>query len=765
MTILADLRYSFRRLVANPAFTIPAVLALAIGIAGNAALFAVVNAVWLKPLPFGHPETLVEIEQPRRELPLAELNTARTLSSVGAFTGRGFPVGPAGEAVNVFGFRVSANLFQVLDVQPAFGRGFAPRDEDEHVAMLSYDYWLRRGHAKALVIGGETYTIIGAMPPGFGLQVNDGSIFVPYRLTQGRIVARLAPGASAAQAEAEATALIPPRAGERLRVRPAVEAFRTNDASTIVRLEAAVGLVLLITCANIGNLTSVRASARRREFAIRAAIGAGRAEILRQLVAESLLLGTAGGAAGLLVTAGCLRFVAASLPGNLIRQVRGGLLLDWVVIAFTGGVSVAAVLLFGMLPALGALRFDLMASLRDSSAGAAPGRARTTRLLVIGEVALALVLLAGAGLTIKSLAGLERADLGFRPERVLRAAVDLLPARYPRPEQRAAVFAEIVRRVNAIPGVEATGVIAPQLFPFGGPRVRGARFEIEGRPDLGPRAEVYFAGPAYLRAVTIPLRRGRWFTDADTTTSEKVAVLAESVARRWWADEDPIGRRVRLNADDPESQWATVVGVIGDVRNPLAPEVQPTVYRPFAQSPQSGAALFVRAAGAPSGLIEPVRKVLRSVDPTAPQFRAAILEDAMYDYVSQQRFTTRLLVFFGALGLLLAAAGIYGVTRCWVGARAPEIGVRMALGAGRADVIKLVLSSAGKALTAGVVVGLAGAVALQQVIASELHGVSPLDPSVFAAVGALLAAIGIGAAYLPARRAAGIDPLAALRHE
>jgi predicted permease len=759
----SDLRYSFRRLTSSPGFTIPAVLALALGIGGNAALFAVVNALLLRPLSFGHPEALVEIEQPRRELPLVELNQAHTLAGEGAFLARGFPVGRTGESVNVFGFRVSPNLFRVLDVQMFRGRRFVDGEEGGRVAVLSYEYWRRSSSPATLVIGEESYTVVGVLPPEFVLQVNDGNIFVPYRLEQGRIVARLATGATLEQAQAEATAILQPKPQERIRVRPVIESFRTNDASIILLLEVAVGMVLLITCANIGNLISVRAAGRRREFAIRAAIGAGRGRLLRQLAAESALLGLAGGIAGLGLAGLSLDFVSANLPGNLVRAVRGGLTLDWRVVAFTAGVSILAVLLFGMLPALGALRFDLMASLRDAS-GSAPRRGRMAELLVVGEVAMALMLLVAAGLMVKSLAGLERADLGFRPARVLRGAVDLLPARYPRAEQRVAVFAEITRRLEALPGVEAVGLAGPQLFPFGGPRVRGSRFEIEGRPDLEPRAEVYFGDPGYPRSVGVPLRAGRWFTASDTLASEPVSVLAESLAQRWFADDNPIGRRVRLSADSPQSVWTTIVGIVGDVRNPIAPAVQPTAYRPFAQVPTTGGVFYVRAAGSASALAQPMRRVLKDIDPTAPQFRTAMLESAVHDYVSQQRFTTRVLGFFAALGLLLATAGIYGVMRCWVTARVGEIGVRMALGAARRDVIGLVLWSAGRAVAAGVTLGIAGAVAIQRVIASELHGVSPVDPVVFGVVGLMLGIAGIAAAYLPARRAAGIDPLAALRH-
>lgn len=404
----------------------------------------------------------------------------------------------------------------------------------------------------------------------------------------------------------------------------------------VLLLQATASLVLLITCANIANLSLVRAAARRKEFAIRTALGAARSQLVGELLAESALLGAMGGALGLLLAGWSRNFLQANLPGNIGRSLRGAeaLSIDYRVLAFTAGVSLLAVLLFGLMPAISSLRFDVMAALKDSTKGSTPHRQRMGQLLVVAEVALALMLLIGAGLTFKSLIGLQNANLGFSPDHVLRGAVDLPSSRYPRPDQRVAVFDEITRRCRALPGVETVGVLAPQFYPFGGPRVRGALFEMQGQKEAEARAEVYIVNPDYFRSVRIPLLKGRLFTEGDTASSAPVALISEIVGRRYFGQQDPIGRMIRLQAESEDSPWVMIVGVVGNVRNPVAPDVQPTAYRPFAQAPTSGAILTIRTAGDPLALVEAVRRELRAVDPAAPELRAAGLERAVWDYVS-----------------------------------------------------------------------------------------------------------------------------------
>jgi predicted permease len=550
-------------------------------------------------------------------------------------------------------------------------------------------------------------------------------------------------------------------------VRLLADAFIPDTASTVLLLQTALMFILLITCANVGNLLLVRANSRRKEFAIRAAIGAGRWRALRQLMTEGALLAILGGAAGLMVSYLCIELLRTQLPGNISRRLRGAeaLSIDHQVLAFTAGISLLIVFIFALAPALISMPANLMTCLRESAKGSSPPRQRLGQILIVVEIGLALMLLVGTGLTLKSLMGLRKVNLGFSADHVFRTALDLVPSRYPTARQKARVFTEIVQRLEKLPGVENVGVIAPQVFPFGGARVRGSLFQIFGHTDVEARAEVYTANPSYFHAVRIPLLKGRGFTDADNAESTPVAIIGEIVANRYWKLDDPICRRIRLNADRTDSPWVTVVGVVGDVRNPLALEAQPTAYRPFAQNPTSGAVLMMRTSNDPMLLTNPVRAELRLIDPTMPEFRVANLEVEVANYISPQRFTTSVLGCFAGVGLLLASAGVYGVMRYWVSARIPEIGLRMALGANTRDVFRLVMGKAAAPSLVGIVFGIAGAVAVQKVIASELYGVSPLDPAVFAGVTAVMGFVALLAAFLPARSAARIDPLIALREE
>jgi predicted permease len=405
-----------------------------------------------------------------------------------------------------------------------------------------------------------------------------------------------------------------------------------------------------------------------------------------------------------------------------------------------------------------------MTTLRDTTRGTAGGRNRLGSLLVSTEIALAVMLCVSAGLTLKSLAGLQNQNLGFSADHVLRAAVDFAPSRYAQPQQRVAIFAELEKRLAALPGVETVGLIAPQFFPFGGPAVRGAPFEIQGRIPSDPRAEVYFAGSDYFRSVRIPLLKGRVFAGADKLDSTPVAILSRSVAERYWGTDDPIGRQIRVDLSRNDSPWLTIVGVVGDVRNPLALRDQPTIYRPFAQVPSTGGVFFIRTTS-DSLSMAAIQGELRAVDPTAPELRVESLEKGVHNYVSPQRFTTSIFGFFAALGLLLAGFGVYGVMRFWVTVRVPEIGVRLAIGAQKADVMRLILGRAARTALLGLLTGLAGAIALQRVMAGVLYGVSPTDPIVLAAVALVMGVAALAAALGPAIWASRVDPIEALRHE
>ncbi len=765
------MRESLRVFRKQPGFAAAVVLVLALCIGANSALFTVVNALLLRPLPFPHSEQLVEVSIPERRAQLEDLEPARSIESVGAFGPWNIAVTGADGVRMAYSMRVTADLIPLLRIRPALGRALTRADFGGNVVMIGYEYWKTLGAApdiagRTLTLDGEPYSIAGVLPADFFLAVRDIKLLVPNLRAAGRTIARLHPGVTPSQAQAEIASLVP---GGRAQVTRLASAFQSDDFQPIVLLQATAGFVLLITCVNLANLQLVRGLARRREFAIRTAIGASRARLILQLARESAMLAAAGAALGLLFTRVLHDVILAILPVHIVRRLSGAdpLALDARVVAFTCGVGLITILLFGLLPGLLSVRFDVMARLRDAARGSSGERQRIGQALVAFEVALALMLLAGAGLTFKNLTRLQSQYLGFRPNGVLRAMTDFSATRYARPEQKTALFREVERRIGDIPGVARVGIVAPQAFPFGGPRVRGSPFEILGKPEVEARAEVYAANPSYLDSIQLPLLRGRWFTDTDTTSNQPVAVLSDTVAHRYWGEEECLGRSVRLNADRADSVWATVVGVVGDVKNPVAGHWQPTAYRPFAQTPSSGAVLMVRASVAdPLSLAPSVRRELHAIDPTAPEFRiVATLDAAVRDYVSPQRFTTTLLAVFAAIGLALAAAGVYGVMRYWVASRTGEIGIRVALGAQRWSVLCLVLGRAATAAGAGVAGGLAGAIAIRKVMATQLVGVSGADPAVLGPVAAAIFAVALLAAWAPARRASRIDPAEVLRGE
>jgi len=764
------MRQCLRAFRGQPGFSATAVLVLGLCIGLNSALFTVVDALLLRPLPFPLSEQLVEISLPERHAQL-DLERARSIETVGAFLPWNFAVaGPDGVHL-AYGFRVTPNLIPLLQFQPAFGRALARGDFGSNVVMIGYEYWKTLGArpdiaGQTVDLDGQPYLIAGVLPADFFLEVRDVQLVVPNLRNGGRTIARLRPGFTPAKAQAEIATLL---AGGRARVALLARALRSNDSRPVLFLLATAGFVLLITCANLANLQLVRGLARRREFAIRTALGASHARLVLQLTGECALLAAAGAALGLMISRALHDEILAILPPNVARRLAGAdaLALDGRVYAFTAIIALLTILLFGLLPALSSLRFDVMTRLRDAARGSSRERRRFGQTLVTVEIALALLLLSGAGLAFKSLTRLQNHYLGFRPEKVLRTLTDFSATRYPRAEQKAALFEEVQSRIHKIPGVASVGIVAPQAFPFGGPAVRGSLFEILGKPGVEARAEVYRANPEYLDSIHLPLLRGRWFTNADTISSLPVTVVSQTVARRYWGGEECVGRRVRLNSDSDDSDWTTIVGVVGDVRNPIADPWQPTAYRPFAQTPSSGAVLMIRSlADDPASLAPSIRRELHAIDPTAPELRfMAALDAAVRDYISPQRFTTMLLAMLAAIGLALAASGVYGVMRCWTASMTGEIGIRLALGAQPSNVLRLVLGRASTAAALGVAAGLAGAIALRQAMATQLIGVSAVDPLVLGSVAVVLFGVALLAGWLPAIRASRIDPAEALRSE
>lgn len=734
---MESFRSAVRALRSRPGSSALIVLALGLGIGANCALFTVVNGLLLRSFPFDRPAELVELTPPAPDM--------QSVDGPERFVAFVFNI--AGESR--FGYKVSPRLFEVLGVRPILGTGFeggAPQ------VALSYDYWRRTSGDPAIVgtamtISAKSYTIVGVMPAGFGLISRDGNVFVrDSEFSGGRSIARLKAGVTVETARTELERLVRGRA----QVVPISRAYRRDNAGSLLLLQSAVLLVLLITCANAGTLRLSANLARRREFAIRTAVGASRGQLISQQMIESAILAGAGCALGLGVALASLGPLERALPASISRFLLGEqvLSIDANVFGFSAALALTAMLVAGLPAALSSLRFDVMSVLRDSARGSGPGRQRMAQGIVAAEIAVAVVLATAAGLSLKSVARLEAADLGFSADQVLRAMVDVKPA----------ALGPLVARVEALPGVEHVGLVAPQVFPFGGPLVRGARFAIDGRPDTEARAELYTANPAYFRAIRLPLLRGRLF---DRTEPAPVVLVSDVVARRHWPDGGAVGAVIRFG----EGPAMTVIGVVGDVRNPVGADVQPTAYRPLAPGERGAVTLMIRTANVPMALAAALEAEVRAIDATAPRPRTADLETEVGAYLTPQRFTASLFGGFAIAGLLLAALGVYGVTQVWTRMRMPEFGVRLALGARPVNLMTIVLRSAARVCAWGVGVGLAGAFLAGRAIESELYGLDSADPWVFGVTTAVLTFASLAAAVAPAWRATKADPLAALKRE
>ena len=813
--LLQDLRYGARSLLKSRSFTLLAVVVLALGIGANSAIFSVVNAVLLRPLPYPEPERLVVlwgdnvntdrhavVSYPDLEDWRAQ---AQSFEHVAAFNQAGTLLRGEGEPEPLSGADVSADLFPMLRIQPALGRAFT-REEDragaDPVVLISHGLWQRRFNSDPRVVGrqirlgagGVSTTVLGVLPEGFSFPPQSGrtdfvrpvAAVIGERTTRRGsyslpVVARLKPNVTARQATEEMRAI-----GERLEQQYPDEGFRLGSAlvpleeevagrgvrRSLYVLLGAVGLVLLIGCANVANLLLARAAARHREIAIRTALGASRLRVVRQLLTESLLLSSAGGALGLLIAAWGVDLIVAAGPA--LPRLRG-VTLDLPVLAFTAAVSALTGVVFGLAPALSAARVDLQESLKEGgrSATAGAGRSRLRSALVVSEVALSLVLLVGAGLLIRSFANLVGVNPGFDPENVVATNVSLARQKYPEADRQQAVFAEMIGRLQALPGVESAGAIYP--LPLGG-TTTGNTFVIEGRPaprpSDKPSANYRAVSPDYFRAMRMSVTRGRAFTERDTTDAPQVVVVNETFARKFFAGEEALGKRVAIERAGPGGaevqQPREIVGVVGDVRHEgLDEDAGPEFYVPYTQAPESSMSMVVRAAGggAAAGMGASVRDAIRQVD--RDQYVPAVqqMTELVAGSIARRRFNALLTGLFAAVALLLAAVGIFGVTSYTVAQRTHEIGVRMALGARPASVLRLILGQGLRLILFGVGVGLAASLALTRVLAGLLYGVRPTDPLTFAGIPLLLTAVALLACYIPARRATKVDPMVALRYE
>jgi len=799
-SLLADVRYAVRVLVRTPAFALPVVVVLALGIGANTAIFSILNAVLLRPLPFQGQERIVRLFHvpPAATFPgikrfsLSPANfydwqrDARSFESMALYRGRGFTLTGSGTPRTILAAGVGPGFFDILGARPAQGRVFRA-DEDvpaSRVVIVSDGFWKTHLGAapdalgRTLKLNDEAYTIVGVMPPDFTLAswfATAREIWVPLALTDAQrivrenhnqqAVARLRPGVDIAQAESE-LALISKRleqehpqenAGWGATVVPLREAIVGDIRATLVLLLGAVGLVLLIACANVGNLLFTRALARRKEIAIRAALGAGRARVFQQLVVEALVLAVAGGAAGLLLAHLGLDAGASLLAGQVPRADE--ISIDARVTVFALAASILTGLLAGVLPAFRAGRTDLTASLKEGGRGDGAIGIRTRRALVVCEVALSVVLLVGAAVMLRSLRALQTVDTGFDGRSVLTMTVSLPVTRYETPAQRTAFFDGALERLRVLPGVTAAGAIDD--LPLSGGSVQP--IVVEGRPELLPReqptVQVRAMTPGYLKAMGIPILRGRDVADGDID----VMLVSLNAARLLWGDADPIGQRVTLPLQS-RTRTRTIVGIVGDVKqDSLTEAALPSVYNYTRERDQAGLSLVIRASVPPSSIASSAVGVIRTLDPEQPIAVVRTMEEWM-DRALQPRSTpTLLLTIFGAVALVLSAIGIYGVLAFGVAQRVREFGIRQALGADRARILSLVLTQGLRTAALGVAIGLAAAFALTRYLQTLLFGIGTHDTIVFIVVPIVLLIVAAFACYIPARRATAVDPMVALR--
>ena len=799
-----DLRYGLRMLYKNRGFTAVALLALALGIGANSAIFSVVNSVLLRPLPYRDAQRLIMIWEnyqqrggPEREWASPAdfrdfRDQAQSFEHIAALLGWGPTLTGQDEPEDLQGAAVSHDTFAMLGVEPALGRSFRPDDDQpgaDRVVVLSHQLWQRRFSADPSIIGrnvtlsGDSYTVIGVMPRGLSFPILNNTevwrtISPLLAANSGcdrgcvilRIIAKLKPAVTIEAARAEMNALTQQIAerypdynkGIGATLVPLHEQLVGDVRPAMLVLLGAVGLVLLIACANVANLLLARAAAREKEVAIRAALGASRARLIRQHLTESLVLAVIGGALGLLIAFWMVDLLVSFAPKGTPRLEE--IAIDRSVLAFSFGIAVLTGIAFGLAPALLSSRTNFNSALkeggRDTSATSRGARLRGA--LVVSEVALALMLLVGAGLLIKSFVILQRVDPGFNPKSVLRVDVTLPRTRYPDRNQSAAFYKQLLERVARLPGVQSAGAVSSLPLSGGG---TDSDFAIEGRPPAEPGhpqvAWYSSVTPDYFRAMGIRLLRGREFTEADNPAAPKTVLISESMARRYFPDEEPLGKRLVFGKDARE-----IVGIISDVKFfGLNLDARPSMYFAHQQNPARGLSLVVRTQGNPLTLATAIRGQVSSLDRDLAVSSIMTMEELVGTSLAEPRFVLLLLGAFAAVALLLSAIGVYGVVSYSVTQRSHEIGVRMALGAQMSDVLKLVVGQGMSLVLGGVGVGLIAAFALSRVMESLLFGVSATDVTTFAATSLILAGVALGACFVPARRATKVDPMESLRYE
>jgi len=798
--LLQDVRFGWRVLRRSPGFTLVAVLTLALGIGANAAMFGVVHAVLLKPLPFDRPDQLVAINTTRPGVPLdwvsapdlRDWRSSRSLGQIAGYASQSVNFTGRAEPMRVVGMFVTTNFFATLGVRPSSGRDFVAGEDEPgaaRVAILGRSAWqtIFGGDpaivGKTLTFNGQPFTVVGIMPAGLPPWF-DADVYLPmcdypnFSLDRAKpsaaVVGRLRDGVTLAEAQAELTTVArqlaqhyPATNRDRgVVLRPLADVLVEDVRSSLLLLLGAVGLVLLIACANVSNLLLSRAASRQRELAVRTALGAGRRRLVRQLLTESLLLWGLGALAGLGLAGPAVELLVGSPFVDAGTAVP---VTDRAVLGFTLGLSLVTGLVFGLLPALQTARVDLHAVIKESgrTMSGARGRRRVQSLLVVAQVALAVILVTGAGLVTRSLMRLNAVDPGFGADHLLTLEYRLPRNKYPKGDEQWNFHKRVVERVQALAGVRSAAVV--RALPFSG-NAAGCAFVLTDRapPPAGqePHAELNVAHPRYFETMEIPILRGRGIGDEDGADAPPVVVINRAMAQRYWPDGDPIGKTLELRGAilDGGERRVTIVGVVGDIKHgALDDPTEPQIYTPQAQLPFIFATLVVRTEIEPMALADEVRRAVWSVDPEQPVWKVRTMESLLSRSLRPRSLTALLLGIYSGVALLLAALGIYGVIAYVVSQRTNEIGIRMALGAPARQIVRAVVAQ-GLALAAwGIGVGCVGTLLLGRIVRSQLFGVSAADPLTFAGVLGLLAVVALLASWIPARRATRIDPASALR--